>query len=329
MPDLTGQTATSKAPVDIVTGAVPFCVCVPARNEAACLPILLDALARQDVPGVVSVGIGLNNTTDRSARVIETAQSRWNGRLSIHVEAVRFETALAHAGSARRHAMALGAEVVAHRANAVLISTDADSRPPSSWIRANLAALNEGAEVIGGRLEIDAPEDLPADILAARRLWDDYWAQVRAIEDAIDPVAWDPAPRHGDHTGASLAMRIETWKAAGGVPVVPTGEDRALVAAAVATGARLRHPPCVWTRVSARTVGRAEGGMAAYMTDMALTLNRGEAVMAASFDQWRRRAIWRRTQRDAGLDAIGIATLETSLPSMTRNMVLSNAKQAA
>ncbi|MES2814652.1 MAG: glycosyltransferase family 2 protein, partial [Pseudomonadota bacterium] len=224
-----------------MTGDVPFCVCVPARDEAMRLPVLLEALADQDVGGIVPVAIGLNNTTDRSVDAIEAARLRWNRRLSIQVEAVTFGPALAHAGSARRHAMALGAEVVGHRPDAVLISTDADSRPPASWVGANLTALKDGAEVIGGRLEIDDRDGLTPPMTRARRLWDDYWAAVRSIEDCVDPVPWDPAPRHGDHTGASLAMRVETWQAAGGVPVVPTGEDRALVAAAVALGARLRH----------------------------------------------------------------------------------------
>ncbi len=308
---------------------VPFCVCVPARNEAVCLPVLLEALAEQGVGGIVPVAIGLNNTTDRSADVIQAARLRWNGRLSIRGEAVTFEPALAHAGSARRHAMALGAKVVGHRPDAVLISTDADSRPPASWVGANLTALKDGAEVIGGRLEIDDRDGLTPPMTRARRLWDDYWAAVRSIEDCVDPVPWDPAPRHGDHTGASLAMRVETWQAAGGVPVVAIGEDRALVAAAVALGARLRHPPSVWTRVSARMVGRASGGMATHMADLARTLEAGEPMMAPSFDQWRTRALWRRAQRDGGVDAGSLSVLERRLPPMVRDMALSPAMVAA
>lgn len=329
MPDPSVSTVWTCDPVVVVAGSVPFCVCIPARNEAKRLPILLEALARQDVDGIVPVAIGLNNTTDGSADGIEAAWLRWGGRLSIRVEAVTFEPALAHAGSARRHAMALAAEVVGHRLDAVLISTDADSRPPPSWVRANLAALEAGAEVIGGRLEIDERDDLVPRMAEARTLWDRYWKAVREIEDALDPVPWDPAPRHGDHTGASLAMRVETWRSAGGVPVVPSGEDRALVAAAVARGARLRHPLSVWTRVSARTEGRADGGMAAHMADMARTLDAGELLMAPSFDQWRRRAQWRRAQREAGSDAAAIEILERGLSPMTRDMALSQAMEAA
>ena len=327
MPDLTIRTVQD--PVGDTTGPMSFCVCVPARNEVACLPILLEALGQQDIEGIVPVAIGLNNTTDGSMEAIEAAALRWPGRLSIRVEAVTFEPALAHAGSARRHAMALGAEVVGGRHDAVLISTDADSRPPPSWIRANLAALDEGADVVGGRLEIDQDDAWSPEMAAAQSLWDHYWSVVRLIEDGIDPVAWDLPPRHGDHTGASLAMSVETWRAAGGVPAVPVGEDRALVAAAIAIGARLRHPASVWTRVSARTQGRADGGMATHMAAMARTLDAGETMMAPSFDQWRSRATWRRAQRLAGVDPAGLAALEQGLPSMIRDMTLSKAVEAA
>lgn len=329
MPDLSIRAVGTDGGVGKATGSVPYCVCVPARNEAERLPILLEALAGQDVEGPVPIAIGLNNTTDRSVDVIEAARLRWGERLSIRVDEITFAPALAHAGSARRHAMALGAEAMGGRNDAVLISTDADSRPPPSWVRANLAALQDGGEVIGGRLEIDEQDSLPPRMAEARALWDHYWSTVRAIEDAIDPLAWDPAPRHGDHTGASLALRVETWRSAGGVPAVPSGEDRALVAAAVALGARLRHPPSVWTRVSARTEGRAEGGMAAHMADMSRTLKAGEPLMAPSFDQWRRRAAWRRSQRQAGSDAGSLAILEKSLPPMGRDMALSRAMEPA
>ncbi|MEG8054478.1 hypothetical protein QP185_16895 [Sphingomonas aerolata] len=109
------------------------------------------------------------------------------------------------------------------------------------------------------------PNSLAADMDAMQVKLDRYWACVRAIEDDIDPCRRDPAPRHGDHTGASLAILALLYRAAGGVPAIPAGEDRALVEAAVAAGGRLGHPMSVWTRVSARTIGRATGGMADHM----------------------------------------------------------------
>jgi len=307
-------------PITPVIGVVRFCVCVPARDEAAHLPILLDALAQQDLPGRVRVAISLNNTTDGSAAAISAAGSRWASRLLIHTSSVTFPASRAHAGSARRHAMELGASMLEHDDTAILISTDADARPPADWVRSNLEAIAEGADIVGGRLEIDDREPVPEAMARGRRLWDDYWTRVRAIEDEIDPMSWDPAPRHGDHTGASLAMRIRTWRLAGGVPEIPCGEDRALVLAARQIGARVSHPQTVWTRVSPRTLGRAEGGMAAHLQAMSQALDAGEHLTAPGLDQWRARALWRRRER-VRLGS-GVHKAEAMLPPMLADLRL-------
>lgn len=311
-------------PIANAVGPAPFCVCIPARNEEVRLPAFLDALAAQDVGRIVPVAIGLNNTRDGSLAVIEAARRQWRGRLSIQVDTVTFEPTLAHAGSARRHAMAIGAQSLGQAGEGILISTDADTRPPPEWVRANLEALSRGVDLVGGRLVIDEREPLSASMTEGRRLWDVYWAQVRAIEDAIDPVAWDPAPRHGDHTGASLALRVSTWREAGGVPLVPHGEDRALVTAALASGARLGHPMSVWTRVSPRTEGRANGGMASHLVAMSGNLDAGRPIMAPSLDQWRARAEWRRARRASYGVSLSLVEAEARLPAMVADLRLSD-----
>jgi hypothetical protein len=153
-------------------------------------------------------------------------------------------------------------------------------------------------------------------------MWDAYWREVRAIEDEIDPSPHDPAPRHGDHTGASLAITTAAYLSAGGVPEQPTGEDRALVIAAQAQGARLVHPLAVWTRVSARTTGRAAGGMAEDMSRLFDQARNGGPIMAPDFSHWRQRAIWRRGQRHDAASARRLSALETQLPAMPLDMDL-------
>ena len=310
------------------SGSLPFCVCVPARNEEICLPVLLQALADQDVDGVVPVAIGLNNTQDGSIAAIDAARRRFRDRLFIQVEETTFSPPLAHAGSARRHAMELGAQALGQCDDGVLISTDADARPPATWVRACLEALAAGADVVGGQLVIDDAEPLSPVMAQGRALWETYWQRVRAVEDAVDPIDWDPVPRHGDHTGASLALRVSTWRAAGGVPAIAQGEDRALVAAALANGARLSHPMSVWTRVSARTVGRADGGMAQHLAVMAQTLAEGRPLMAPSLAQWQARAEWRRRVRTGGL-GISLVEAEAHLPEMVADMALADLMEAA
>jgi hypothetical protein len=298
-----------------------FCVCVPARDEADRLPILLDALARQDVDGPIRVSILINNTVDDSVAAVARAQAAWGERLHLAVACHELPPERAHAGTARRLVMEAGlARIDPDRG--VLISTDADTRPPSDWISAMLRAIDAGLDIVGGRIVVDDAEPLAAAMDAMQVKLDRYWACVRAIEDDIDPCRWDPAPRHGDHTGASLAILAPLYRAAGGVPAIPAGEDRALVEAAVAAGGRLGHPMSVWTRVSARTIGRATGGMADHMQALSDRVARGEPTFLPSFDQWRARAAWRRMRRDQTGGDAGVARDEPLLPPMRCDMPL-------
>lgn len=298
-----------------------FCVCIPARDEKERLPVLLKALAEQDVGGIIPVAICLNNCTDGSATVLGEASALYRKRLAIRVEIRAFPPAAAHAGSARAAAMALGTQEL--RGRGILISTDADTRPPPSWIAANLAAIETGHEIVGGRLVLDDDETIPPAIAQGRALWDSYWTAVRQIEDAIDPSPWDTAPRHGDHTGASLALTVQLYHACGGVPAIATGEDRALVDAAIAAGGRLVHPMAVWTRVSARRTGRAAGGMAADMAGMEAAARQGLPLMAPSLDHWRERANWRRAVRAAQGDG-AVREAERRLAPMPHDAALAS-----
>ena len=92
-------------------------------------------------------------------------------------------------------------------------------------------------------------------------------AFLHRIEDEIDGLAdpdpADPWPRHQQHSGASIAMRADILRAAGGAPHVANGEDRALIERLRLVDAGIRHAPDITVRVSGRLDGRASGGMAA------------------------------------------------------------------
>lgn len=295
-------------------------MCVPARDEVHRIGRLLDALAGQDWQGVIAVVVALNNTTDASAHAVGDAMRRHDGRLDILLDEHNFPAELAHAGSARRRAMDLGAAWLGHAG--VLLTTDADARPAVNWIGANLGAIGKGADIVGGALELDDAEPAPPIVLDRWDVLAHYWAAVRSIEDEIDPKPWDPRPRHGDHTGASLGITVAAYRAAGGVPVVALGEDVALVNAAVAAGGRLSHPADVRVKVSPRMVGRAAGGMAEAMVALAGDAGRPKTLMAPDFEHWRARAAWRRQLRDQPGGAAAIARLEPGLPPMPCDMAL-------
>ncbi|WP_245479832.1 glycosyltransferase [Hansschlegelia zhihuaiae] len=290
------------------------------------LPRLLRALAAQDLPGVLPVVIALNNTTDNSREVVERIAGELRSFIAIRVDERIFPPEAVHAGSARRLAMDIGVELLDADGQAVLITTDADARPPADWVRRNLEAIERGVDLVGGALVLDDEEHISPLV---RSRWDAlaaYWRAVRATEDEIDPVSWDPPPRHGDHTGGSLAVTVAAYRASGGVPAIPDGEDRALVTAARAKGFRLAHPIDVWTRVSARTDARAAGGMAAKLKELSEGI--GAAMAVPSLDHWRARARWRRMVRLAGGDA-AVAAQEAALPPMACDVVIAPAAPEA
>ncbi len=302
------------------------CVCVPARDEAERLPTLLQSLFAQDWPGLLPVVVALNNTTDHSRAVVDELARRLRGKLAIHIDERTFAPETAHAGSARRRAMDVGVELLSADKRAVLLSADADARPPADWVRRNVEAIDRGVELVGGALVLDDAEAVSPLI---RSKWDTlaaYWRAVRAIEDRGDPVPWDPPPRHGDHTGASLGVTIAAYDAVGGIPPIPTGEDISFVLRAREKGFRLAHPIDVWTRVSPRTDARASGGMAVKMG--ALANGGSSAMMVPSLDQWRIRSIQRREARMRGGDA-AVASLEAEAPPMACDVLLAPASVEA
>jgi GT2 family glycosyltransferase len=241
-------------------------ICIPARNEEERLPVLLAALARQDVPGLRVVVVA-NNCNDGTAEAARRFADR-EPRLRLRVRELDWRPGLANVGRARGAAMAAGAAWLREEAgDGILVSTDADASPPPHWVHAILDGFREGAEVVGGEIRIAEDPGWPAPdwLRCARAEVAAYWSAVRDLAHGMDPLPHDPPARHGDHTGASLAVTIAAYEAAGGIPPLAVREDVALVEAVERNGGRVRHPVAVWTEVSAREDGRAEGGMATEM----------------------------------------------------------------
>lgn len=310
----------------------PCVVCVPARNEAARLPRLLDTLARQDADGSVRVVVLANNCTDDTVEGVRAGQEAGRfDRLDLRLIEASLEGAEAHVGTARRMALDAGADWLseAGEEDGILLTTDADARLPENWISANLRAL-EGAEIVGGRLVIDGDEAPDPGVADLNARVERYWAGVRRLEELLDPAPHDPAPRHGDHTGASLAFPVSLYRSVGGLPPLPCGEDNALVGLMRDGGARLRHCPEVSVVVSARRDGRVPGGMATEMERRARAAA-GEAYLLPEAAHWerlvRRRAALRRAyslpeaEREAACGELGLgpgdlaAVLATGCPN--------------
>ncbi|MFN4271366.1 MAG: glycosyltransferase [Aliihoeflea sp.] len=274
-------------------------VAIPARNEEALLPRLIAALARQTIVRhlhqPLRVVLVLNNTDDRSlAAALEAAAHAPQLRMTIEEEV--FPLDQAHVGQARHLAM----EIAAREApSGVILTTDADAVPSDNWVENNLRAIRSGIDLVGGQIIGDRQEEetLGAGFLR-RALTHARYASLRdELAWLIDPIDHDPWPRHRDHTGASIAVRSDVYRATGGMDPLPFREDLAFVSKVVAAGYRLSHPLDVVVTVSARTNGRAPGGMADCLRSWVREEMEGVPLLLECPDAIERRLHLRRSMR--------------------------------
>lgn len=238
-------------------------VCIPVRDEAERIASCLRALDDQAgvPPGSFEVLLFLNGCQDETKAVVAALTPE----LGIVVRVIEADGACdaGGAGWARRSAMeAACAELEGE--GSVLLTTDADSCVPRDWIIRNLAAIAAGADAVAGCIALDVVEAaaLPCGLHARGALEGAYGDLLTELGELIRPCPHDPWPRHATASGASLAVRVSAYRAVGGMPPIPVGEDRAFVDALISAGARVRHDPEIVVTTSARLQGRAEGGAA-------------------------------------------------------------------
>lgn len=192
-------------------GLLPPCgepvVCVPARSEARRLPALLAALDRQrDLTKPLRVVLLLNNCANRSLEVAERAASTAE-RCEVRILERHLPPGLAHAGSARRAAMAAGAVwLEADGAfDGALLTKDADATPAEDWVVRSLAALDAGADFAAAALNGDAREEARFSPALRQAIDEVLAAQALAVrlEDAVDPTPGDA--RRGTPTAPEVA----------------------------------------------------------------------------------------------------------------------------
>jgi len=246
-------------------------VAIPARDEAAHIGACLDALAQQVdgdgvplPPGSFGILLLLNNCRDETAAVA----ARCAAAMAFPLQIVEWElpSSHAHAGAARRLAMdaAAGWLMAGDAPSGAILTTDADSVVAEDWVFHHRAAFARGVDAVAG-LVIDAPDEhrrLPTALRRRGWLEDRYGELLIELRSRLDPENSDPWPRHAMASGASLGLTLAAYRAVGGVPLQPLGEDRALIQSLEHRDAWIRH--CLVTRVttSCRLDGRAEGGMA-------------------------------------------------------------------
>jgi glycosyltransferase involved in cell wall biosynthesis len=217
-------------------------VVVPAHNEQELLPACVSALlaAAAAVGITVEVLVVLDACTDDSALAAFPAAT-----LSVDARSV---------GQARRDGFA---RLLQGRPDGVsdnqtwLATTDADTIVPVDWLVRMLAHAAAGWTVIAGTVRV-------TDWTGHSELVRSHWLADHEDRD------------HHQHVhGANLGFRGDAYRLVGGMPSVALSEDVALVSALEAAGERIFRAGDLPVVTSARREGRAVGGFATYLCELA------------------------------------------------------------
>jgi glucosyl-3-phosphoglycerate synthase len=229
-------------------------VVIPARDEAEHIERCLRALAAQrglDPEIAFETVLVLDRCADTTESVAR-ATALTTG-LHLHVE----HSPAPGVGAARRHGMDLAcARLPPAEPDGLIACTDADSAVAPDWLAAQLALVDDGADAIGGRIELD-PTDaaaLPPAALLRR--------EQRAGVRLTAVLAEDPGAEHHFFSGASLGVTARAYRAVGGIDPVAALEDEGFGRRLTAGGWRIVRSDAVCVRTSARVDGRAPRGLA-------------------------------------------------------------------
>jgi cellulose synthase/poly-beta-1,6-N-acetylglucosamine synthase-like glycosyltransferase len=236
-------------------------IAVPAHNEAEHIGACVNALLSQACNGApinrLSVHILANNCADETAAIVRT---RFPRHPTVHLREIALPPPVAHAGWARRLAMEAATESLRLPTDLIL-STDADTIVTPDWLTRMLDHFDRGFDAVAGRPIMRSAElsGLAAEQRARLQAVGKYQALVAYLRRRR---TGDDAAHHNCESGASIALTLASYRAIGGCPAVPLGEDRALFAAVRRAGGRVCHAGDVKVYTSGRLVGRAPGGTA-------------------------------------------------------------------
>ncbi len=279
-------------------GAPRIVVAIPVNNEVERIPLCLESLMLQVEVDFdeIAVLLLLNNTTDGTGEAVKGFVDQLPFRIELH--SVSLDAPYANAGWARRLAMEAAAEIVAP--GGLILTTDADTVAHEDWIAANRRVIAEGHDAVAGYVMADPMElmELPPAILERGSLEWEYQQLAAELDARADNEPHDAWPRHNQNCGASAAVTLEAYRAIGGLPPLPVGEDRALFEMLRRIDGKIRHSLEVQVVTSARTDGRASGGLADEIrlrTDPNHPCDDALEVAISTL----RRALWRGRLREA------------------------------
>jgi hypothetical protein len=297
-------------------------VVIPAKNEESNIRIALDSTRNQvTLEGQIlkrhffEVIVLANNCEDATADAVRDYAARFP-EFPLKLLECHFPVDQACIGSARRLLFDYACdrfELIG--IDGIVATTDADTIVAPDWIVTTLVEFATGANAVGGRISL-SPEGLANLCPDLRSIYlrdTGYRILLANLEALVDPHPYDPYPRHHQHFGASLAVRVSTYRRAGGIPPVITLEDIAFYKELQRIDARVRHSPQVRVTTSGRRDGRVLMGLSTQLEEWAVAAEKGiprtEEAACRSLKRMElvreRRCVWQRHGPIDGFETAG------------------------
>ncbi len=215
---------------------------IPAHNEeeriAAALTAALESLASARAAGVVSDGriaVAAHRCSDRTE---SSARQILGPDHLVCVIEDQMSVGMVRATLIRQAVGVFGEPDW-------LLSTDADSQVPGSWVRE--------------LLRLGADHDAVAGLVVLSEL--EPGSGIVAAHDHLVGAGIHGFDRHDHVYAANLGLRFSSYRQAGGFPDVRHGEEHALLAAVRGCGGRVRTSTELTVTTSGRLLGRADHGL--------------------------------------------------------------------
>lgn len=267
-------------------------VAIPAKNESERIG---DAMYAVDVAASrtrseVHILVLANNCCDETeARAREAAQGLRYCQAKIVTR--NLPPMLAHAGAARRGAVAAGLIWCRAETGDTIVSTDADARFRSHSLALIEHAIEDGDDLVLAKIEyLQDPFDPAPDAAIEWGRPGVVWRhRVRRLVETVRTGRIAPAHLHDDYGGAGIAIRVGAYRALGGFAAIPSDEDLRLVSGADRAGMRVNRHSGAVVDVLTRARGRAVGGMADTFARNASAAASGKTCMVEHHAQTIRR----------------------------------------
>lgn len=249
--------------------SVKSSIVIPVKDEESYILNTLASFVNQiDIEGnplsldQFEILVLANNCSDNSVTLIKKFQLE-NPNLNICLEEITLSEKKANIGYVRRKLMESAYSRLGENGGGIIMTTDGDTTVAPDWIAQTQLEINNGIDVVGGRILLypNEIETLDEFTLSHHLKDEKYQLLIAELEGNIINSTFDPVPRHHQHFNGSFAITTDCYARSGGIPFIEHLEDCAFFDRLQTVDAKIRHSHKVTVQTSARWVGRTEIGL--------------------------------------------------------------------